>query len=369
MIRRRLALAGLLLTIFQQLPGAAFPRPSGHVNDFAQVLTDDDRAYLENFLRTLERDTTAEVVVVTVTSLDGMTIEEYANRLFADWGIGTKTKDNGVLLLVAPAERKVRIEVGYGLEGSLPDGLAGEIIRTAILPEFKQGNLRRGIGRGLDRISRVVRGDAAAVTAVTSAPVAEEGSGIPPAILVVPFFSIFVLLGGVAAGLGLRTRTIALLLAGGLFTVIPLFIAATMSPWSLAFLLPVELIGMAFGYARGQSDYWWRTLRTGSPGGTAAGDPGTWIMGGSDSSSSSGSNSGSDSSSSSSSLRLRRRLVGRRRRQRQLVSTPRRRVGAAGAAKAYASPTSEIGKRPQPTNPSSPQHILVVTSQLERFEL
>ena len=301
MIRRRLALAGLLLTLFQQLPGAAFPRPSGHVNDFAQVLTDDDRAYLENFLKTLERDTTAEVVVVTVKSLDGMTIEEYAVKLFADWGVGDADKDNGVLLLVAPAERKVRIEVGYGLEGSLQDGLAGEIIRTAILPEFKQGNLRRGIGRGLDRISRVVRGEAAAVAAVTSAPKAEEGSGIPRAILVVPFFSIFVLLGGIAAGMALRTRTIALLLAGGLFTVIPLFIAAAMSPWSLAFLLPVDLIGMAIGFARGQSDYWWRTLRTGSPAGTPVGDPGTWIMGGSDSSSSSRSDSGSDSSSSSSS--------------------------------------------------------------------
>ena len=165
------------------------------MNDFAKVLTDDDRAYLENFLRTLERDTTAEVVVVTVTSLDGMTIEEYANRLFADWGIGTKTKDNGVLLLVAPAERKVRIEVGYGLEGSLPDGLAGEIVRTAILPEFKQGNLRRGIGRGLDRISRVVRGDAAAVT---RAPAAEPESSVPPVLLVVTFVGIFVVLGGVA---------------------------------------------------------------------------------------------------------------------------------------------------------------------------
>ena len=300
MIRRRLALAGLLVTLFQQLPGAAFPHQSGHVNDFAGVFTADDLAYLENFLGTLERDTSAEVVVVTVRSLDGLSIEEYAVRLFADWGIGDAAKDNGVLLLVAPAERKVRIEVGYGLEGSLPDGLAGEIIRTAILPEFKQGNLRRGIGRGLDRISRVVRGDAAAVTAVTSAPEA-EGSGIPQAILVVPFFSIFVLLGGVAAGLGLRTRTIALLFAGGLFTVIPLFIAATMSPWSLAFLLPVELIGMAVGYARGQSDYWWRTLRTGSPEGSTTGDPGTWVMGGSDSSSSSWSSGGSDSSSSSSS--------------------------------------------------------------------
>src|SRR5688572_33269944 len=104
------------------MAAGAFPRPSGHVNDFAQVLTEDDRVYLENFLRSIERDTTAEVVVATVTSLDGMTIEEYANRLFADWGIGKRQRDNGVLLLVAPNDREVRIEVGYGLEGTIPDG-------------------------------------------------------------------------------------------------------------------------------------------------------------------------------------------------------------------------------------------------------
>ena len=246
MIRRGLALAGLLLTLFQALPGAAFPRPSGHVNDFAQVLTEDDRAYLENFLRTVERDTTAEVVVVTVTSLDGMTIEEYANRLFADWGIGDKTRDNGVLLLVAPAQRQVRIEVGYGMEGSLPNGLAGEIIRTAILPEFKQGNMRRGIGRGLDRISRVVRGE---VVAVAPAPAADAGSGVPPVFVIVPFFSLFVGLGGIAAGLGLRTRTISVLIAGGLFSAIPLLLAGMASPASLAVLLPLDVLAMVFGTA------------------------------------------------------------------------------------------------------------------------
>lgn len=294
MIRRGLALAGLLLALFQALPGAAFPRPSGHVNDFAGVFTDDDRAYLENFLRTLERDTSAELVVVTVTSLDGLTIEEYAVRLFANWGIGDADKDNGVLLLVAPAERKVRIEVGYGLEGSLPDGLAGEIIRTAILPEFKQGNLRRGIGRGLDRISRVVRGEAVAAAPV---PPADAASGVPPIFVAVPFFSLFVGLGGVAIGLGLRTRTVGLLIAGGLFTAIPMLLAATMSPWSLAFLMPFELLAVAFGYAKGQSDYWWRTLRSGSPEGSG-GDDGTWVMGGR-TSTSSASDSGSSFSSDS----------------------------------------------------------------------
>jgi uncharacterized protein len=286
---RRFVLVGVFLALCQDLPDAAFPRPSGHVNDFAAVLTADDRAYLENFLRTLERDTSAEVVVVTVTSLDGLTIEEYAVRLFADGGIGDDTKDNGVLLLVAPSERRVRIEVGYGLEGSLPDGLAGDIIRTAILPEFKQGNLRRGIGRGLDRISRVVRGDTSAVPA---APAAEDGGELPPW-LIVAFFGTFVGLGGVATGLGLRARTIALLLAGGLFTVIPLLIAGTISPVSLAFLLPLDLAATAFGYRKGATPEWARGVR----GDASSSTNDDWVMGGS-AGSVTASDGGSDSSSS-----------------------------------------------------------------------
>ena len=266
------------------------PRPLGHVNDFAGVLTEDDRAYLEDFLRTLERDTSAEVVVVTVTSLDGLNIEEFAVRLFADWGIGDAAKDNGVLL-VAPAERRVRIEVCYGLEGSLPDGLAGEIIRSAIVPEFQQGNLRRGIGRGLDRISRIVRGDR---SAAPTAPVeAEDADGAPPAWIVLPFFAVFVMVGGMAAGLGLRSRTIALMLAGGLFTTLALLMAGIMSPISLAALVPLDLVAMAFGYRKGQSPDWIRGIRGGSSSGVGSSD---WMMRGA-ASGVSASDSGSDSSS------------------------------------------------------------------------
>jgi uncharacterized protein len=291
-IRHRLALACLMLTLCQGLPGAAFPRPIGHVNDFAGVLTEDDRSYLEDFLRALERDTSAEVVVVTVTSLDGSTIEEYAVRLFADWGIGDAAKDNGVLLLVAPAERQVRIEVGYGLEGSLPDGLAGEIIRTAVVPEFREGNLRRGIGRGLDRISRIVRGDR---SAAPPAPVEAQGTdGAPPAWIIVPFFSVFVMVGGIAAGLGLRTRTIALMLAGGLFTTLALLMAGMMSPISLGALAPLDLVAMAFGYRKGQSPDWIRGIRGGS---SRDADGNDWVMGGTTSAVST-SDGGSDSSSS-----------------------------------------------------------------------
>src|SRR5687768_6868593 len=96
----------LLTASIVALQIAAFPRPDGYVNDFASILDEAAETYLERYLTTLERETSAEVVVATVTSLDGMTIEEYTNRLFADWGIGKRQNDNGVLLLVAPTDRE-----------------------------------------------------------------------------------------------------------------------------------------------------------------------------------------------------------------------------------------------------------------------
>src|SRR5688572_12514443 len=170
----------------------ALPEPSGYVNDFASILDESDEEYLEGFLTSLESDTAAEVVVVTVRSLDGMTIERYANQLFAEWGIGKKQRDNGVLLLVAPDDRSVRIEVGYGLEAALPDGLAGDIIRTEIMPEFAAGNLPRGVGRGLDRIARVVRQDPAAVSS-------SSASDYVSPLIAVPFAWLFVFMGAFGA--------------------------------------------------------------------------------------------------------------------------------------------------------------------------
>ena len=93
------------------------PKPTGRVNDFANIISPDVESELDAQLATLENTTSHEVAVVTVESLQGTTVEDYANRLFKEWGIGQAQKDNGVLILVAPNERDVRIEVGYGLEG------------------------------------------------------------------------------------------------------------------------------------------------------------------------------------------------------------------------------------------------------------
>jgi uncharacterized protein len=124
------------------------PRPRGFVSDTAGVLPATERIRLESFLASVEKRTSAEVAVVTIASLDGETIESFAVELFEHWGIGKKGKDNGVLLLVSMGERKMRIEVGYGLEGALPDGLTGSILDRHIVPQFKRGAFADGIRFG-----------------------------------------------------------------------------------------------------------------------------------------------------------------------------------------------------------------------------
>jgi len=130
------------------LLGAAFPKPTGYVNDFAGIISYETKNTIHNIAYELEQKSGAQLSVVTVKTLNNLSIEDYAWKLFENWGIGEKDKDTGVLLLVAPADRKIRIEVGYGFEGAIPDGLAGEIIRKDITPYFKMGKMDQGILRG-----------------------------------------------------------------------------------------------------------------------------------------------------------------------------------------------------------------------------
>ncbi|MBX7166160.1 MAG: TPM domain-containing protein [Pirellulales bacterium] len=127
------------------------------VHDFAGVIPADEGRQLEALCQEVEQQTTAQVAIVTVPSLDGVTVEEYATELFKEWGIGKRDVNNGILLLVAPNERRIRIEVGYGLEPLLTDGLCGEIRDQAILPAFRQLDYAGGIRAGADRIVDVLR--------------------------------------------------------------------------------------------------------------------------------------------------------------------------------------------------------------------
>jgi uncharacterized protein len=142
-----------------------FPPLTGRVVDEAGLLTPEDKAAIEQQLAELEAKSTDQFAVVTLNSLQGYPIEDFGYQLGRRWGIGQKDKDNGVLLIVAPNERKVRIEVGYGLEPTLTDALSNLIIQNAILPEFRRGNFASGIRAGVRDVKDVLLGDAEEVKA------------------------------------------------------------------------------------------------------------------------------------------------------------------------------------------------------------
>jgi uncharacterized protein len=135
------------------------PRPTGYVNDRAGLLSPATEQKIENFLRNFEASDSTQLVVLTIDSLEGDTIEDYGLKVAEGWKIGQEGKDNGALLLVAKQERKVRIEVGYGLEGRLTDLLAGRIIDNEIIPRFKSGDFEGGIIAGVTAMAEAVRGE------------------------------------------------------------------------------------------------------------------------------------------------------------------------------------------------------------------
>ncbi len=148
--------AGLVAALAQELPAL-----TGRVVDNAHILNPATQASLETKLKDLEDKSGIQLVVATVPSLGGQEIEPYANDLARKWALGQKQKDNGVLLLIAPNEHKVRIETGYGLEATLTDALSKVIIANAIVPRFKAKDYSGGIERGVDDIVTVLTSDSA----------------------------------------------------------------------------------------------------------------------------------------------------------------------------------------------------------------
>ncbi|MGE4373977.1 MAG: YgcG family protein [Xanthobacter sp.] len=139
--------------------GPSYPALTGRVVDDAHILDPQARMRLEAELAEQEQKTSDQLVVATVPSLEGRPIEDYANGLFRAWKLGQKQENNGILLLVAPNERKVRIEVGYGLEGVLTDAMASTIIRNVIIPEFKAGQMSDGTQKGAEAILELLNLD------------------------------------------------------------------------------------------------------------------------------------------------------------------------------------------------------------------
>ncbi len=135
------------------------PPLKGRVNDYAGMMSSYTQQQLESVLRDLEQTDSTQLVVLTIPSLEGEVLEEFSLKVAEQWKIGQKGFDNGAVLLIAKKERDIRIEVGYGLEGSLTDLMAGRIIRDVIVPRFRAGNFDQGVLDGVQAMIGVVRGE------------------------------------------------------------------------------------------------------------------------------------------------------------------------------------------------------------------
>jgi len=193
----RMALALVLIGISLGLAAAApkFPALSGRIVDEANLLSAEDRRALEAELQALEEKSSDQLVIYTARSLQGYEIEDFGYQLGRAWQIGQKGQDNGIVLIVAPNERKVRIEVGRGLEPQLTDVMSKLIVENAILPAFRRGDFAAGIKAGVRDIRDVVLGDAEAVKARARAGAKREGggSGLSPALLFLILFIVMAL--------------------------------------------------------------------------------------------------------------------------------------------------------------------------------
>ena len=170
---RALLAAALLFPPAYAAAEIAVPPLKARVTDLTATLTSDQRAALEQKLAALEARKGSQVAVLLVPTTQPETVEQYAIRVFDQWKLGRKGMDDGVLLLVAKNDRKLRIEVGYGLEGAIPDAIAKRVVDEDIVPLFKQGNFYGGISAGADRVSKLIEGELMPPPRRTAAP----GSG------------------------------------------------------------------------------------------------------------------------------------------------------------------------------------------------
>ena len=275
----------------------SFPKAVGRVNDFANVIDPATEAEIDRQLDQLEQKTSSEIAVATIRSLDGIASTDYANRLFKEWGVGQAKLDNGVLVVIAIDDRDMAIEVGYGLEGVLPDGLAGQVIREDFTPRFKAGDYSGGIRNGVSHLVEIVEKH----QVLTPEEIAKlnRGKGTLPLWAMIPFFGLFVTIGFGMLGIGLRSKTVFPIIFGGAFGGMPILMSmAFMYRATLLTLVPWAIGMLVLGYRLGGRPSFRDAFRnTGKGSGSSSKG---WTMG--TTSSSRGSSSSSSSSGSSSSF-------------------------------------------------------------------
>lgn len=184
-----------LLTILNCLALTIPNEPGGYINDYAKMLSLQATNQIAAELINYEKETSNQILVVTFKSLDGESLEDFSIKLAEKWKIGTKEKDNGVILLIFKDDRKVRIEVGYGLEGALTDAICSQIIRNEIVPNFKAGNYDLGVEKAIDRIIEVTKGE---YKGGNTKPASADSQNLIPLVFflffIIPFIAYIVIL-------------------------------------------------------------------------------------------------------------------------------------------------------------------------------
>ena len=175
MNRVAVALPLLVLCVASAALALAVPPLRGRVNDDANMLSSDTEVRISERLETLENDTGAQVVVLTIDTLDGEVLEDYSLRVAETWKLGRADQDDGALLLIVQSDRKMRLEVGYGLEPTLTDVMSRRILDQILRPSFRAGDFDRGVERAVDAIDGLIRG-----TSTLPPPSATDTGDLPP---------------------------------------------------------------------------------------------------------------------------------------------------------------------------------------------
>lgn len=253
-------------------------KPTGFVNDFAGILSVQEKQDIEAKLVNLQKGTGFEVSVATVKSLGGDSIEQYAVKLFEEWGIGVKGKDNGLLILVAPNEHEMKIETGYGTGAVVTDLQSGNIIRTVMIPAFKQGKYGVGISDAVDALTAIITNSPeAAQYSTDSQPKPTNGFGSDFNFNWVIFF-VIIALNGLARMLG---KTKSWWLGGVIGAVVGMIIGFIFGFFNVGLIAIVilTLLGLLFDYivskhppgSGGRGGGFWPIFLGGGRGGSVGG--------------------------------------------------------------------------------------------------
>jgi uncharacterized protein len=231
--------ASVLLCFAQSVWALDVPQLKGRVNDYADMLSPSAVNRLEAVLAELERQDGTQIVVLTIPSLQGDSLEDFSIRTAEKWGIGQKGNDNGALLLIAKNDRKIRIEVGYGLEDRLTDLMSGRIIRNIITPQFKMGHFDQGVFDGVTAMIGTVKGEYTA-----SNPPAgrypRHGSGSPGLFGLISLLAVIWVVSRVSRPMGAAAGGVLAPIAGLLFF-----------KWSALLILALIPIGALGGFLLG----------------------------------------------------------------------------------------------------------------------